>query len=292
MGGHAEVLLMTSPASVRLLGLDVDPEAVRRAGARLARFGDRVRLARESFGNLRSAAEAHGVGRAHAILLDLGVSSDQLETSGRGFSFQRDEPLDMRLDPSRSETAAELVNRRTEVELARILVEYGEERHARRIARAIVRRRPLRTTGDLVAAVRSAVPRAAWPRRLHVATRTFQAVRMAVNDEPAALRAAALAAAALLVGGALTVVGMRVQQVQLAYRLDEARAQQARARGNVRQLEIEVATLRSPARVEARARRLGLLAPGRDQMRLAREYVAGGTSLAATRLGRIEALAK
>src|SRR3989475_8293368 len=102
----------------------VDPEAVRRAGARLARFGDRVRLARESFGNLRSAAEAHGVGRAHAILLDLGVSSDQLETSGRGFSFQRDEPLDMRLDPSRSETAAELVNRRTEVELARILVGY------------------------------------------------------------------------------------------------------------------------------------------------------------------------
>src|SRR3989454_4476012 len=148
MGGHAEVLLMTSPASVRLLGLDVDPEAVRRAGARLARFGDRVRLARESFGNLRSAAEAHGVGRAHAILLDLGVSSDQLETSGRGFSFQRDEPLDMRLDPSRSETAAELVNRRTEVELARILVEYGEERHARRIARAIVRRRPLRTRSE------------------------------------------------------------------------------------------------------------------------------------------------
>ena len=191
----------------RSLGLDVDPEAVRRAGARLARFGDRVRLARESFGNLRSAAEAHGVGRAHAILLDLGVSSDQLETSGRGFSFQRDEPLDMRLDPSRRETAAELVNRRTEVELARILVEYGEERHARRIARAIVRRRPLRTTGDLVAAVRSAVPRAAWPRRLHVATRTFQAVRMAVNDEPAALRAALHAAPALLeVGGRLGVI--------------------------------------------------------------------------------------
>src|SRR2546428_7593897 len=104
----------------------------------------------------------------------------------------------MRPDPSRSETAAELVNRRPEVELARILVEYGEERHACRIARAIVRRRPLRTTGDLVAAVRSAVPRAAWPRRLHVATRTFQAVRMAVDDEPAALRAALHAAPSLL----------------------------------------------------------------------------------------------
>jgi cell division protein FtsL len=103
---------------------------------------------------------------------------------------------------------------------------------------------------------------------------------------------AGLAAAALLVGGTLIVVGMRVQQVQLAYRLDEVRAQQARAQGNVRQLEIEVATLRSPARIEARARQLGLLAPGRDQMRLAREYVAGGTSLAATRFGRVEALAK
>ena len=207
MGGHAEALLMTSPASVRLLGLDVDPEAVRSAGLRLARFGDRVRVARASFANLRSAAEAHGVGRARAILLDLGVSSHQLEASGRGFSFQRDEPLDMRLDPARGETAAELVNRRPEVELARILVEYGEERHARRIARAIVRRRPLRTTGDLVAAVRSAVPRAAWPRRLHVATRTFQAVRMAVNDEPGALRAALHAAPELLdVGGRLGVI--------------------------------------------------------------------------------------
>src|SRR5256886_7976292 len=207
MGGHAEVLLMTSPASVRLLGLDVDPEAGRSAGLRLARFGDRVRLARESFGNLRSAAEAHGVGRARAILLDLGVSSDQLETSGRGFSFQRDEPLDMRLDPSRSETAAELVNRRTEAELPRILVASGEGRHARRIARAIVRRRPLRTTGDLVAAVRSAVPRAAWPRRLHVATRTFQAVRMAGDAEPAAPRAPLHAAPALLeVGGRLGVI--------------------------------------------------------------------------------------
>src|SRR5207249_10566501 len=128
MGGHAEALLMTSPASVRLLGLDVDPEAVRRAGLRLARFGDRVRLARASFGNLRSAAEAHGVGRAHAILLDLGVSSDQLETSGPGFSFQRDEPLDMRLDPSRSEPAAEPVNRPTEVQPAPILLGYGQAR--------------------------------------------------------------------------------------------------------------------------------------------------------------------
>ena len=207
MGGHAEALLMTSPASVRLLGLDVDPEAMRHAGARLARFGERVRLARESFRNLRRAAEAHGVARARALLLDLGVSSHQLEASGRGFSFQRDEPLDMRLDPTRGESAADLVNRLTEAELARILVEYGEEPHARRIARTIARRRPLGRTGDLVAAVRSAVPRAAWPHRLHVATRTFQALRMAVNDEPAALRDALRDAPALLeVGGRLGVI--------------------------------------------------------------------------------------
>jgi len=207
MGGHAEALLMTSTASVRLLGLDVDPEAMRHAGARLARFGERVRLARESFRNLRRAAEAHGVARARALLLDLGVSSHQLEASGRGFSFQRDEPLDMRLDPTRGESAADLVNRLTEAELARILVEYGEEPHARRIARTIARRRPLGRTGDLVAAVRSAVPRAAWPHRLHVATRTFQALRMAVNDEPAALRDALRDAPALLeVGGRLGVI--------------------------------------------------------------------------------------
>jgi 16S rRNA (cytosine1402-N4)-methyltransferase len=142
-----------------------------------------------------------------ALLLDLGVSSHQLEASGRGFSFQRDEPLDMRLDPTRGESAGELVNRLTEAELARILVEYGDEPHARRIARAIARRRPLGRTGDLVAAVRSAVPRAAWPRRLHVATRTFQALRMAVNDEPASLRAALHDAPALLeVGGRLGVI--------------------------------------------------------------------------------------
>src|SRR3989442_5563876 len=107
----------------------------------------------------------------------------------------------MRLDPSRGVTAADLVNQAEKAELARFLYEHGGERFAGRIARIIVRRRPLRTTGDLVAAVRSAVPRAAWPRRLHVATRTFQAVRMAVNDQPAALRAALHAAPALLEGG-------------------------------------------------------------------------------------------
>ena len=207
MGGHAEAILEASEPGVRVLGLDVDPEALARAGARLGRFGDRVRLARASFRDLRATAEAQGVDRAQAILLDLGVSSYQLEESGRGFSFQADEPLDMRLDPEARETAASLLNRLPEPELARVLHEHGDEPHARRIARAIVRRRPLRTTADLVAAVRSAVPRAAWPRRRHVATRTFQALRMAVNDEPAALgEALAQAPDLLAVGGRLGVI--------------------------------------------------------------------------------------
>ena len=207
MGGHAEAILSVSDDSVSLLGLDVDPEALARAGARLASFGDRVRLARSSFRDLAQAAGAHGIDSTRSILLDLGVSSWQFEQSGRGFSFQGDEPLDMRLDPRAGEPAAALVNRLPEAELARVIFEYGEEPHARRIARAIVRRRPLTRTGDLVAAVRAAVPRAAWPRRLHVATRTFQAVRMAVNDEPGALRQALAQAPALLAaGGRLGVI--------------------------------------------------------------------------------------
>ncbi|MGH7305316.1 MAG: 16S rRNA (cytosine(1402)-N(4))-methyltransferase RsmH, partial [Candidatus Rokuibacteriota bacterium] len=179
MGGHAEAILSASGRTVRLLGLDTDAAALAQARERLAPFGDRVDLAHSSFGRLEGAAAARGVDRARAILLDLGMSSWQLEQSGRGFSFQADEPLDMRLDPSRGDTAAALLNRLPEPELARIIFEYGEEPHARRIARAIVHRRPLTRTGDLVAAVRGAVPRAAWPRRLHVATRSFQAVRMA-----------------------------------------------------------------------------------------------------------------
>jgi 16S rRNA (cytosine1402-N4)-methyltransferase len=207
MGGHAEAILEMSGADVRLLGLDVDPEALARAGLRLARFGARARLARSSFRRLREAGAAEGIEQARGVLLDLGVSSYQLDESRRGFSFQADEPLDMRLDPSQAQTAASVVNTWSEEELADALYEYGDERYARRIARAIVRRRPLATTGDLVAAVRSAVPRPAWPKRTHVATRTFQAVRMAVNDEPGALRQTLQDAPALLaIGGRLAVI--------------------------------------------------------------------------------------
>ena len=207
MGGHAEALLAASASTVRLLGLDVDPEALARARARLAPFGDRVTLDRADFRDVARVAARHGVSEARAVLLDLGVSSYQLDESGRGFTFQRDEPLDMRLNPGGATTAAELCNRLDEAELARLLFEHGGERYARRIARAIVRRRPLRSTADLVAAVRAAVPRAAWPRRTHVATRTFQALRMAVNDETGALRQSLQEIPGLLaVGGRLGVI--------------------------------------------------------------------------------------
>jgi 16S rRNA (cytosine1402-N4)-methyltransferase len=208
LGGHAVALLDASGGNVRLLGLDVDPASLERAAASLAPFGERVRLARASFRRLGAVAAEHGVARARTILLDLGVSSLELEESGRGFSFRNeDEPLDMRLDPAAGETAAALLNRLPEPEIARILAEYGGEPRAGRIARLIVARRPLQTTGDLVAAVKSAVPRAAWPRRLHVATRTFQAVRIAVNDELGALREALPQGAELLApGGRLGVI--------------------------------------------------------------------------------------
>jgi 16S rRNA (cytosine1402-N4)-methyltransferase len=210
MGGHAERLLEAGGESTRVLGIDRDPEALERARRRLARFGDRVRLRHGSFRDVGAHTGEAGVSQAASILLDLGLSSYQLDASGRGFSFQKDEPLDMRFDPTRGRTAADLLADATEAELARILFEYGEERHARRIAKRIVERRqrsPLTITADLVEAVKAGVPRAAWSRRTHVATRTFQAIRIAVNEEPEALLQALDEAPALLErGGRLGVI--------------------------------------------------------------------------------------
>ena len=210
MGGHAEHLLEQAGGDTRLLGIDRDPEALARAARRLARFGARVVLQHGSFRHIGALATRAGVERASAVLLDLGFSSYQIDESGRGFSFQGGEPLDMRFDPTEGATAAELLGRLPAEEIAGLLAGYGEERHARRIARALVeqrRRTPLATTADLVSVVKRAVPRAAWSKRTHVATRTFQAVRMAVNDEPGALAEALPQAAALLEnGGRLGVI--------------------------------------------------------------------------------------
>jgi 16S rRNA (cytosine1402-N4)-methyltransferase len=201
-GGHAEALLERSSPDGRLLGLDADPRALELARARLARFGDRVRLLRRNFGEL---AELE-VEPVNAILFDLGLSSMQLDAGQRGFSFRLDEPLDMRFDPAAPQpTAADLLNILSEAELERTLRTYGEEPRARRVAREVVRRRPLARTGDLVAAVSAALGPARG--RIHPATRTFQALRIAVNDELAVLEAGLDAAVTLLApGGRLAVI--------------------------------------------------------------------------------------
>jgi 16S rRNA (cytosine1402-N4)-methyltransferase len=179
-GGHAEGILDRSAPDGKLLGLDLDPSAIELSGSRLSVYGDRAVLVRGSFAGLKELASAHGFTPADGVLLDLGVSSVQLERAERGFSFQKDGPLDMRMDPAGEVTADYLVNELAETDLARILADYGEEPKARAIARAIVRNRPIRTTKELADLVARNVRQR---RRMHPATRTFQALRIAVNEE-------------------------------------------------------------------------------------------------------------
>ena len=153
---------------------------------RLARFGDRAVLIKGLYGDMKELLQTVGIPRVDGVLLDLGVSSPQLDDPARGFSFQAEGPLDMRMDQSTGQTAADLVNSLGESDLAALIFQYGEERYSRRIARAIVRvreRGSLRTTQDLVAVIREAVPASYRHGRIHCATRTFQALRIAVNRE-------------------------------------------------------------------------------------------------------------
>jgi 16S rRNA (cytosine1402-N4)-methyltransferase len=209
-GGHASAILDASAPDGVLLGLDRDPAALDVASDRLARFGDRAQLVHASFARLKEVVQAHGFAgersRVDGILFDLGLSSLQLADAQRGFSFMADGPLDMRFDPTSGDpTAADLVNTLSEEELADILYHYGEERQSRRIAGAIVEARPLHTTGELVEVVEQAVGRRRG--RLHPATLTFQALRIAVNEELKALRAALSQAVELLApGGRLAVI--------------------------------------------------------------------------------------
>jgi 16S rRNA (cytosine1402-N4)-methyltransferase len=151
-------------------------------------------VARGAFSELGAIAKQRGFGPADLVLFDFGLSSTQLDDPGRGFSFRADGPLDMRMDPGSTLSAARIVNDSSAAELERIVREYGEERWARRIAQFVVARRPLRTTRDLAQAVEAAIPRQAWPRDIHVATRTFQGMRIAVNDELGEIRAGLKAA--------------------------------------------------------------------------------------------------
>ncbi|MBI3941892.1 MAG: 16S rRNA (cytosine(1402)-N(4))-methyltransferase RsmH [Chloroflexi bacterium] len=180
-GGHSQLILHAAGPGSRLLGLDADPDALARAGERLASFGERIVLVHSNFADLFEVAQEYGFTPCDGILLDLGLSSMQLSDGGRGFSFQQDGPLDMRFDPSQPETAADLLNNLPEQELANLIYEYGEEHQSRRIARAIVQARPLRTTRQLADLVARVTGRGR--QGIHPATRTFQALRIGVNEE-------------------------------------------------------------------------------------------------------------
>lgn len=186
-GGHARRILEASSPDGRLVGVDRDPSALEATRAALAPFGDRVTLVHGAFGELAAILEALGVVPVDGILIDVGVSSPQLDQAERGFSFSKAGPLDMRMDPSRGETAEELLRRIGVEDLEQVLREYGEERYAKRIARAIkdaVRRDALHTTTELAALVAAAMPPGASRHdKIHPATRTFQALRIAVNRE-------------------------------------------------------------------------------------------------------------
>ena len=203
-GGHARGILEACAPDGRLLGLDVDPQALALARKTLAPYGERTRLTQASYDSLTERLREVGWEEIDGILLDLGLSSMQLDTPERGFSFQHDAPLDMRFDPASPITAANLVNTLPGDELADLIYGYGEERASRRIAQAIVRARPLQTTRQLAAVIESVLPRRG---RIHPATQTFQALRIAVNQELDRVETfLPQAVAALKSGGRLAII--------------------------------------------------------------------------------------
>jgi 16S rRNA (cytosine1402-N4)-methyltransferase len=208
LGGHSEALLGQC-ALARVVGIDRDPEALRRAGERLAPFGDRFTAVHATYDAIPEVLEELGLGHADGVLFDLGVSSMQLDLRERGFAYSEDAPLDMRMDPTTGPTAADVLNTYPQPELTRILREYGEERFAPRIAAAVVRERttrPFRTSARLVELLYTQIPAAARRTGGHPAKRTFQALRIEVNDELGVLRRALPAAIdTVAVGGRVVV---------------------------------------------------------------------------------------
>lgn len=197
-GGHAELLL---EEGAEVIGLDRDPTALDAARARLARHGTRFRAVQANFRDAAAVLRELGVPAVKGALVDLGVSSPQLDEPSRGFSFRAPGPLDMRMGPD-AETLREYLSRAGEKELARVIHTYGEERFARPIARAILRELPsIEDTARLAEVVAGSIPRKAWPREIHPATRTFQALRIAVNDELGALDAWLAALPAIVAPG-------------------------------------------------------------------------------------------
>ncbi|EFG78154.1 S-adenosyl-methyltransferase MraW [Mycobacterium parascrofulaceum ATCC BAA-614] len=224
-GGHAERFLTDLPG-LRLIGLDRDPNALEITRARLARFADRITLVHTRYDGLAAALAESGYGAIESVdgmLFDLGVSSMQLDRAERGFAYAQDAPLDMRMDPESPLTAADILNTYDEAALADILHRYGEERFARRIAAQVVRRRaraPFASTADLVALLYQAIPAPARRTGGHPAKRTFQALRIAVNDELNSLRAATPAGLdALAVGGRMVVLAYQSLEDRIVKRL-------------------------------------------------------------------------
>jgi 16S rRNA (cytosine1402-N4)-methyltransferase len=257
LGGHAEAILRRSAPDGRLLGTDRDPATLQRAGARLAPYADRARLMHADWRDLPALL---GDERPQGVLLDLGVSSLQLDSPERGFSFRTEGPLDMRMDPSTGATAADVVNRLPERELADLIYRYGEERASRRIARAVVRareKRHLRTTTELASVVRAAAGRSRR-RGLDPATLTFQALRIYVNRELDGLGEALRALCARLTpGGRLVVIAfhsLEDREVKQAFRALAAEGHALLTRKPRRPSEEEVA--RNPRARSARLRAL------------------------------------
>ncbi len=204
-GGHALGILQASQPEGKLLGFDLDPQALALARETLAPHERRTLLVQRSYIKLDETLKENRWTLVHGIVLDLGASSMQFDTAERGFSFQQDAPLDMRFSPLMAESAADIVNTYSEATLAEILFRYGEERAARRIAKAIIRERPIRTTFELANLITTLLPR--QHRGIHPATRTFQALRIAVNDELGAIESVLPQAInALAPGGRLAVI--------------------------------------------------------------------------------------
>ena len=211
MGGGGHSLEIAKRLTTgRLICIDQDPNAHEAAGKRLAEYKDRITFVRDNFGNIANILDSLGIEKIDGMLLDIGVSSHQLDEAERGFSYQQDAPLDMRMNPDRPFSAYDVVNGYDEDELDRVIFTYGEERWARRIAQFIVKEReakPIETTGDLVDIIKKAVPKGARKDGPHPAKRTFQAIRIEVNGELEVLqRAIDDVAARLAVGGRLCII--------------------------------------------------------------------------------------
>ena len=227
MGGHSEAILERLGPGGRLIGLDRDETAIKRAGARLGCFGERFTAVHANFRNVAEVLAELGAGKADGMLFDIGVSSPQLDETERGFSYMTDAPLDMRMDASDSMDAWFVVNRWPEEKIYRILRDYGEERHASRIANAIARARSekeISTTLELVDVIKSAMPAAALREKQHPAKRSFQAIRIAVNDELTAVSGMMDSAPdCLAVGGRLAVISFHSLEDRIVKNAIQAR---------------------------------------------------------------------